>query len=292
MGLLYDSRRGEFLVFDPLVSVVRYLRLYSAPPALRHGTRLKVLAVSASPREEARLDWRREFAVLREAVAGLSAQNDLQVVFVEHLTQDRLHGALYEHAPDVVHYVGHAGYDRRHNTGLLLLEDGEGGVAPLAAADAARLLRRYGVNLVVLNACETAQGAWAGLGPALVRREVPAVVAMQWPVEDRAAIRFSEHFYRALAQGRTIDECVAQGRMGASATGTDPLAWGAPVLFLRSASGRLWTVGDGAVTPGVATPATSGQAASPGAPAPVGADARPPAKAGARGDTFKTRAAP
>ncbi len=30
--LLYDSRRGEFFVFDPLVSVVRYMRLYSPPP--------------------------------------------------------------------------------------------------------------------------------------------------------------------------------------------------------------------------------------------------------------------
>ncbi|NLD73087.1 MAG: CHAT domain-containing protein, partial [Chloroflexi bacterium] len=290
--LLYDSRRGEFLVFDPLVSVVRYIRLYSPPPALRHGTRLKVLAVSAAPKEEVQLDWRREFAVLREAVAGLSAEDQLQVVFVDHLTQDRLHGALYEHTPDVVHYVGHAGYDRRLNCGLLLLEDGERGMAPLAAPDAARMLRRYGVNLVVLNACETAQGAWAGVGPSLVRREVPAVVAMQWPVEDRAAIRFSEHFYRALAQGRTIDECVAQGRMGASATGTDPLAWGAPVLFLRSASGRLWTVGDAAAAatapPPQQAPATGAKPAPKASARPEGGVARPKGGA-ARGDTFKTR---
>jgi hypothetical protein len=280
--VLYDSRRGEFFVFDPLVSVVRYMRLYSPPPPLRHGARLKVLAVSASPREEAQLDWRREFTVLREAVAGLSAEQQLSMVFVEHVTQDRLHGALVEHAPDVVHYVGHAGYDRNLNCGLLLLEDGQGGMAPLAAPDAARMLRRYGVNLVVLNACETAQGAWAGLGPALVRREVPAVVAMQWPVEDRAAIRFSEYFYSALAQGRTIDECVAQGRMGASATGTDPLSWGAPVLFLRSASGRLWSVSEvGAPAPAKLPATAKGPAGPRPAPsAPVG---------GAQGDLFKTR---
>ena len=37
--------------------------------------------------------------------------------------------------------------------------------------------RRYGVNLVVLNACDSAQGTWVGLAPSLVRAEIPAVVA-------------------------------------------------------------------------------------------------------------------
>ncbi len=102
------------------------------------------------------------------------------------------------------------------------------------------MLKRYRVNLVVLNACETASGAWAGLAPTLVRAEIPAVVAMQWPVEDRAATRFSQLFYRALSLGGTIDECVAEGRLASSAVSSAPGDWGAPVLFLRSASGRLW----------------------------------------------------
>jgi len=242
--LLYDSRRGDFLVFDPMVSVVRYIRLYSPPPGLRRGRRLRVLALAASPKGEAQLDWRREFAVLQQAVAHLADGNEIDIVFRDHITHDGLHAALCERNPDVVHYVGHAGYDQRLKTGLLLLESESGDMAPLPAPDAARLLRRYGVSLVVLNACETAKGAWAGLGPALVRREIPAVVAMQWPVEDQAAIRFSAHFYRALAQGRTVDECIAEGRTGASAVSHDPMDWGAPVLFLRSASGRLWSSGE------------------------------------------------
>jgi len=115
-----------------------------------------------------------------------------------------------------------------------------GGTERLAATEAARMLRRYGANLIVLNACETATGTWAGLAPALVRAEIPAVVAMQWPIEDQAAIRFSRSFYRTLSMGRTIDECVAEGRLGASAAHSDPNDWAAPVLFLRSLSGQLW----------------------------------------------------
>jgi len=279
--LLYDARRGDFLVFDPLVSVVRYIRLYSPPPALRHGSRLKVLAMSASPKTEAQLDWWREFDVLREALSDLSSEHQLELVFLEHATHDRLHRTLNEQRPDVVHYIGHGGYDHRNHSGVLLLEAEDGDAAPLPAQDAARLLRRYGVNLVVLNACETAKGAWAGLAPALVRREIPAVVAMQWPVEDRAAIRFSGHFYRALAKGRTIDECVAEGRMGASAADGDALAWAATVLFLRSVSGRLWS--------------SVGHSAGDehAAPAPIHAVPTSPGEDAARpstdGDYFKTR---
>ncbi len=42
--LLYDTRRGDFYVFDPMISLVRYVRLPAAPPALRQSRTLKVLA--------------------------------------------------------------------------------------------------------------------------------------------------------------------------------------------------------------------------------------------------------
>ena len=250
---LHDARRGDFLVFDPLVSVVRYLRLYASPPALRQGQRLKLLAVAASPKDQAQLDWRKEFSVLKEALDGLVKTRSVDLAFCEGATREALHMALAEHKPDVVHYVGHGAYSTERDLGVLLLQDEKGGSVPVTAHDAARLFRHYGVNLVFLNACETARGSWAGLAPALVRREIPAVLAMQWPVEDRAAIRFSRHFYQALASGRTIDECVSEGRVGAAAGGSDAMAWAAPVLFLRSGSGRLWSSENEAVAAGQAT---------------------------------------
>ena len=238
--LLYDGRRGDFLVFDPLISLVRYLRLHTTPPALRQRQSLRVLAAVTSPRDLAPLDWQRELGVLGDALHELVDAGQAEIIPCEHTTHEKLHLALLEWTPDVVHFVGHGAYDREQHLGVMILEDEQGLSAPLGALDAARLLRRYGVTLVVLNACETAQGVWAGLAPALVRAETPAVVAMQWPVEDRAAIRFSRTFYKALSLGKTIDECVAEGRMGASASSSDPNDWAAPVLFLRSLSGRLW----------------------------------------------------
>ena len=238
--LLYDTHRGDFLVFDPIVSLVRYLRLHTVPPALRQSPTLKIMAVVASPSDQLQLDSARELSVLRSSLQELVGAGQAEIVVCEHTTHEKLHLTLLEHRPDVVHFIGHGQYNREQHMGLLLLEDEGGRSAPLEAPEAARLLRRYGVGLVVLNACETASGAWAGLAPALVRAEIPAVVAMQWPVEDRAAIRFSRTFYKALSTGQTLDECVAEGRVGASVGSPDPNDWAAPVLFLRSLSGRLW----------------------------------------------------
>ncbi|MHB0858626.1 MAG: CHAT domain-containing protein [Anaerolineae bacterium] len=239
--LLYDPHRGDFLVFDPMVSLVRYMRLHATPPTLRQGKSLKVMAVVASPKDQALLDWRRELGMLDGALKDLKESGQIQVIVCEHATHEKLHLALLENTPDVVHFIGHGEYDEEQRIGLLLLEDGQGAGVPLAAPEAARMLRRYGVNLVVLNACDTASGSWAGLGPSLVRAEIPGVVAMQWPVEDRAAICFTRLFYKALSLGRTVDECMSEGRIGLSTTSADPNDWAAPVLFLRSLSGRLWT---------------------------------------------------
>ncbi|MHB1295456.1 MAG: CHAT domain-containing protein [Anaerolineae bacterium] len=239
--LMYDPHRGDFLVFDPMVSLVRYMRLHAAPPTLRQGKSLKVMAVVASPKDQALLDWRRELNMLEGALKDLKESGQIQVLTCEHATHEKLHLALLENTPDVVHFIGHGEYDEQQHVGILLLEDGQGAGAPLAAPEAARMLRRYGVNLVVLNACDTASGTWAGLGPSLVRAEIPGVVAMQWPVEDHAAICFTRLFYKALSLGRTVDECMSEGRIGLSTTSADPNDWAAPVLFLRSLSGRLWT---------------------------------------------------
>ena len=239
--LLYDNRRGDYFVFDKMISIVRYIRLHTAPPVLHQSRFFKVLALVASPTDQLPLDWQGELALLKDGLRGLIESHQVELVVCEHTTPESLHEVLLANAPDVVHFIGHAEYDQQEHQGSLILEDEHGKSVPLQAANAARALRRYGTNLVILNACDTAKGAWAGLGPALVRAEIPAVVAMQWPVEDRAATSFSRAFYRSLASGKTIDECMAEARMGVSATHADPGDWAAPVLFLRSASGQLWT---------------------------------------------------
>ncbi|NLT74034.1 MAG: CHAT domain-containing protein [Chloroflexi bacterium] len=239
--LLFDTRADEFMAFDERVSITRYIRLSSAPAVLRRSGTLRILAISASPVDEAPLSWQNEIALLREAVDPLVKLGRVHLDTCEHATREKLHVALVDSHPDVVHFVGHGEYDMLEQQGYLLMEDDRHRSVYMNAVEVARLLRRYGTNVVILNACETARGIWAGLAPTLVRSDIPAVVAMQWPIEDRAAVTFSKAFYRTLASGRTVDECVSEGRVAMDAAIPHSLMWAAPVLFIRSMNGQLWT---------------------------------------------------
>src|SRR5947207_3281846 len=71
-------------------------------------------------------------------------------------------------------------------------------------------------RLVVLNACQTATtdnvDAYSGIAQGLIQQEAPAVVAMQFPITDGAAIVFTSEFYGALADGEPVDQAVTSAR--------------------------------------------------------------------------------
>jgi hypothetical protein len=79
-----------------------------------------------------------------------------------------------------------------------------------------------------------------------VKEKVPAVVAMQFKVGDRAAIGFMLAFYLLVLDGYPVDQAVSEARrqiyrnpgpQGDWATIRD---WGTPVLYLRSKDGILF----------------------------------------------------
>lgn len=238
--LLFDGRADDFMAFDERLSITRYIRLSSAPPAIQRSETLRILVVAASPVDEPPLGWQNEIALLKEAVDPLVRLGRVRFSTCEHATRQSLHVALVENHPDVVHFVGHGEYDLIKQQGFLVLEDERRQSVYVDATELARLLRRYGTNAVILNACESARGIWAGLAPTLVRADIPAVVAMQWPIEDRAAITFAKSFYSTLAAGRAIDECVSEGRVAMDTASPHSIMWAAPVLFIRSLDGQLW----------------------------------------------------
>lgn len=106
------------------------------------------------------------------------------------------------------------------------------------------------MRLAVLGACNGATrdagGSWTGVAPALVKEKIPAVVAMQFKVGDRAAISFMLTFYARVLDGYPVDQAVSEARrqiyrnpgpQGDWATIRD---WGTPVLYLRSPDGILF----------------------------------------------------
>jgi hypothetical protein len=78
------------------------------------------------------------------------------------------------------------------------------------------------------------------MAPALVRFEVPAVVANQYAIQDKCAIAFSRQFYCALAGGLPIERAVSAGRVAAYNVDPKGRDWGVPVLYLRAKDGELF----------------------------------------------------
>jgi len=137
---------------------------------------------------------------------------------------------------------------------------------------------------VVLNACDTGRGsaadAFSSTATALIRREIPAVVAMQFEITDSAAIRFAQSFYEHVAKRRPVDDSVMRARRALRLAKKDSLEWGTPVLYLRTLDGRIFDAPlpppsqsaqslDPASTPKVAsTPPTPAHRDLPAPPAP------------------------
>jgi hypothetical protein len=102
--------------------------------------------------------------------------------------------------PAIVHFAGHA--DAR---GLMLADDEEGHVAVSGANLSLLLGSMSGVTrLVVLNACLTDEQSQALVDTA------GCVIAMQSPIGDVDARRFSQALYAALAKGQSVYSAFGQ----------------------------------------------------------------------------------
>ena len=128
----------------------------------------------------------------------------------------------------------------------MALADEQGRTDLRSTQEISRMLADHpALRLAVLNACEGAQSGtqtlYASIAENLVRRGLPAVLAMQYAITDNAAVEFSRSFYGALANGLPVDTASAEARKAMSLAAPDSWEWATPVLFLRSVDGVLWS---------------------------------------------------
>lgn len=210
---------------------------------------LRVLCMAARPDDRAPLAVRAEREWLGRALSELRRQELIHVEWTAGPTWRDLRTALHGGTWHAFHFIGHGGFDPDGAEGTLALADDDGGTYHLGAEDLAMLLaRRTSLRLVVLNACETGRSAdrdpFSSVAGALMRKGVPAVVAMQYPISNDAAVEFSRTFYESLAQRRPVDEAVTEARQTIRLARRGTLEWVTPVLFMRSLDGRLFDLAD------------------------------------------------
>jgi Tfp pilus assembly protein PilF len=243
--LMRQPGTPEFLALSRRSPVVRYLAVPRSVPALHPPKVLRILAVGTSPRDQPRLNLDRELRNLRDAVGASTA---IQIVEPKARTLAALREALLDHECHVLHFMGH-GDASAGKEGVLLFET-EGGVSePVRGQDLMnKLADRSTLRLIVLNACESASvpspppeafDPLAGVAVSLVMGGMPAVVAMQEPISDTAAIAFSRAFYQRLAAGDPVDAAVAEGRQAVHSQHLSGFEWATPALFLRTPNGEI-----------------------------------------------------
>ena len=257
--LLHDDTKYKYFSLRPDSPIVRYLEVPKPFVVKPFRPPLRILVVSSNPRNDLALDKERD-----NLKAALGDDPNIELTFVEGATIQTIAGALARGKATgrdfhVLHYMGHG--DFHNGKGALLLHK-DGGGEDFVDADAfnTALQAAEDIRLVFLNSCNTAQSSaeagsnpFAGVATALVFEGVPAVVAMQRPVPDNAAIVLAKNFYPNIARGWPVDAAVSEGRRQMFFANRDSLDWAIPVLFMRSPNGALFDFAETSA-PAVAMP--------------------------------------
>lgn len=243
---LYATDLARHLALSQATPLVRYLQLAQPEPRLAIQPPLRILAVVANPTDVRPLAVEQEWQQLAQVVTALQSRQHLVLERLEKATLSALQERLRRTAVHVLHFIGHGVFDTALNRGGLSFEDEAGTHRLVDATDLATLLHDHQpLRLVFLNACQGAQGGrsdpFAGVAQKLVQQGVPSVVAMQFPVSDRAAIALAREFYSALDGGYPIDAALSEARKAIHLAG-EAREWGTPVLFSRSPDNQLVAV--------------------------------------------------
>ncbi len=240
--LLYDAESNLFLATAGQMALSRYLPVATGLRSLlATSLPLPALLVLVSPRDLPALDLDAEEHLIRQALARYTAAGLVRLDVLRNPTPRGLHRALLAASYSLVHFSGHG--DFRDGEGSVFLDAGDGSARAVDEERFANVfLESPQVGLVVLNACQSgttgAQRAFAGMAPHLVRRGLPAVVAMQFAVGDATARVFAEEFYNALALGWPVDAAMQATRNAiALEAGLARPDFATPVLFMRTREG-------------------------------------------------------
>ncbi len=245
----FDPTRRKFLATEE----VHFIRnVLTSVPAQRIDPRaapLRLLIVEAQPVGTAILAVGDEEERIRHRFRPLLDAKLVEIDVVAEATPERLHeqvfGSWIQGRPyDVVHFIGHGDFDRQAEQGRLLFMSSDGGAQLVGVQTLREILCNRGIQLVFLNACETAEDANRllnrGVAQGLVQGGLPVVVANQYQVLDPSAVTFAQYFYWALAHGGSIGEAAREARIAVNySLDGELIDWAVPVVYAREPDYRL-----------------------------------------------------
>lgn len=244
--------RGDYFMCSHVDLVLsRYMPRHERQSLRVQGT-LRLLVAVSKPSD---LDPVLEPRVI-ESIQRLAEAYPVQVEVLGEATASAFTERMQAFKPHVLHFIGHGHFNADSGIGQIALLRPDGMADWCSDSDFAEWLSLSGAlpRLVFLHLCEGGRAdlreSFGGLAPRLVQKGVQAVVAMQYPITNMAAIDFSRVFYEALVRGEPLDQAVQLGRQALMSMRQHRVrTFGTPTLYLHSTDGLLQPAERGAVRP-------------------------------------------
>lgn len=254
---LYDSERDSALACSPSTAFSRYLNVPATPPTEITG-KPRLLVVLSNPNNL------RDYGLARENPSELrrSVESSLSplrgFLSFEFLdgpaTPERIHQRLSTSEFHGLHLHSHGRLRPGRSAGLALEKEDK--TVDFVTEDRfSQVVEGHrDLRLVVLIACHSGDRSdysnpFSGLGPRLVKHNIPAVLVMQHRVGISAAKLFTKHFYSNLALPKAIDAAANEARKQLFLNKTVGVwEWGSPALYLRLSDGLPWRIASGAAS--------------------------------------------
>lgn len=248
----YEPTNGFFVASSTEIVFSRYI-----PTPMTRGQvevtqpPIRVLVVISNPSDlgengMAELDVAEEIKIIESALRDLTSRHVLTLSFLTVANTTEIRSRIRRENPHIFHFVGHGGFSEEVGGAILVLED-ENRHCKYVSEKVYRefFLGQQGIKLVLLSACESAKTSstipFLGMAHNIVRRGLPAVIAMQYSIPILTNRIFVQEFYRSLTDGYPVDTSVQEARRAIyQDVPLGRLDFGIPVLFMRAPNGVIW----------------------------------------------------
>jgi CHAT domain-containing protein len=197
MAVLHNGK--EYLIEKYGISVTPGLELLEPQPLTRAP--IEVLKAGLS-------EARQGFAALpyvANEIAQIQAQVPGKVLLNQQFTKTTLQNAIDKVSFPVVHLATHGQFSSKAEDTFILAWDGRINVRELNNLLQTRDLRRTPIELLVLSACETAEGdnrAALGIAGVALRAGARSTLATLWVVDDEGTAALMSRFYQELTNAK------------------------------------------------------------------------------------------
>lgn len=242
---LYEEETDSFISLSNWTPIVRHLDVHETRDPVPIDGSLKILVMISDPIERrGTLDVEREWQQLSEALEEARGAGEVDLTRLPDGQLETLQFELLENDYHVFHFIGHGEFSEVEDDGVLVMEDSRGREVHVSGRALGTHLRdSHSLRLAVLNNCEGAATSesdpFAGSAQSLLRKGIPAIVAMQFEITDRGAVDFARGFYRSLGTGLPVDAALAEARKTLR-DGPTHVEFGVPVLYMSAADGTLF----------------------------------------------------